>query len=205
MKKLVKGLAFAAAFSLGIATAQAWAPGQMTVSDDLYCWLQSTDRMNYYVDRQRTAYKTDKEGEVDFYTLVVPVVKSYDGVQVKDVIERRRWNDLPTEGFEKLAGETGILEINLLDKTVTVKKVSYVDFAVKVIFEQEPNQTVEILKLPEKHVERRFYEGIIAYEGKNFEEIIKNTKGKQLSEDEMKHLLKEHKKAQKTIGKKYDK
>lgn len=205
MKNLIKSIAFAAAFFLGSSIVQAWAVGQLKVSEDIYYWLQSTDRMNYYVDRNKIAYAVDKEGQVDFYTLLVPVLKSYDGVQVKDVIERRRWNNVTTEGFENLAGEKNLLEINLLEKTVTLKKLTYINFSQGVIEETEPNLSVEITKLADKHVERRFFDNVITFENSNPELVIKNTKGNKLSEEDKKQLLKDRKKAQKTIEKKYSK
>ena len=204
MKKFVRNIAFVAALSVGMVTAHAWAPGQMVIPEDTYYWIQSTDRMNYYVEWKKIVYAVNEDGTLDFGKLTVPIIKSYDGIQVKDVIERRRWNNLSTEGFDHLAGENGILEVDLLEKTVTLKKVSYLNYSLKVIEEMEPKQSVEILKLPEKHVERRFYEGIIAFENSNSETIIKNTRSK-LTNDELKQLVKERKKTQKEIEKKYKK
>lgn len=201
MKSIVKGLALAAALTVSTVTAEAWAPGQMEVPLDIYQWVQSTDRMNYYLNKQKISYAVDKDGNIDFYTLLVPVMKSYDGIQVKDIIERRRWNNLSTEGFENLAGETNFMEINLLKETILLKKVEYLTFGKQVLETQNPEQTTDVAKLPEMHVERRFFEGIELFETKHFDTVIQNTKGGKLSEEEMKQLVKERKKAHKEIEK----
>lgn len=201
MRLWLKSMIVAALLFFGSSVVQAWAPGQMVVPEDIYYWMQSTDRMNYYINRQRITYGIKSDGKIDFYTLVVPVVKSYDGVQVKDVIEKRKWRELPMDGFEYLNGEANYYEIDLKARIATLKKLEYLTYSMTVIDAQNPEQKTEIDKLSEKHVERRFFESIFAYEKDHFEDIIKNTKEK-LSEKEFSQLVKEHKKVQKALAKK---
>ena len=189
MKKWLKSAALAAMLTMTTTTAFAWAPGQMVIPEDIYTWIQSTDRMNYYINKKKIAYDFGQSGDMYFGAILVPVIKSYDGVQVKDIVEKRKWRDQSVEGFEFLSGEADYIRINFENNTVLLNRVDYLTYSMTTLESKTPNQLIELAKLPAKSVERRFYESIILYEQQHYEEIIKNTKEK-LTEEEFNKLKK---------------
>lgn len=178
-------------------------PGQMEIPEKLYQWVQSTDRTNYFFNREHIYYRYDKEtGKIDFNKLYVAVLKSYDGIRVQDVKEKRRWNEEPLEGFELLAGEANYYWFDITERTATLEKFQYLTYNQSILEEKYPNTEQIIDKMPEKNVDRRFFESILAYEEENFEKILQNTgDGKKFSEKEIKQFVKEHKKFRKHLDK----
>ena len=103
-------IALAAALSFSNAEA-AYTPPK--VPEDIYQWVQSSERMNYYFNKQEICYAVDAKGHVDLDTLIVPVIKTYDHVQIEDVLMKRSWRMESTDGFGKLAGEADYLSIQI--------------------------------------------------------------------------------------------
>ena len=82
------GAGILAAAMLWVAVPQAQA--EETISEDIYQWVQSTSRQNYYFNKQHIYFGLDAKGQIDLNTLLVPVLKTYDQVQKEDVIAKRR-------------------------------------------------------------------------------------------------------------------
>ena len=53
------------------------------VDKKIFKWVQSSSRMGYYFNQEQICYKV-VNGEIDLDTLIVPVLKVYDPVQIKD-------------------------------------------------------------------------------------------------------------------------
>ena len=202
MKKWLRGAALALLLTAGQAAVYA-APaptGQMEVTE-AFQWIYSTDRMNYFINKDYILYAKTDDGRADFNTVYVPVLKSYDGIQVKDVVEKRRWNNLPLEGFEFLAGEAEYLKFNIADRTVLLRKKEYLTHSQSQLEMSEPNTLFEIGKLPEKSVARAFYERVLAYADEHAEDILKNTFKDGAKPEELKRLRDERLAAKKRAEK----
>ena len=68
------------------------------VPTEIYMWVQSTPRGNYWFNHSDSGYRVKDDGTLDLYTLMVPTVIMYDNVQIQDVIKKRRLKvttDLP--------------------------------------------------------------------------------------------------------------
>ena len=50
------------------------------VPEDIYQWVQSTARQNYYFNKQQMCYEIRADGTVDEHVLIVPTLRTYDDV-----------------------------------------------------------------------------------------------------------------------------
>ena len=48
------------------------------VPEDIYQWVQSTSRQNYYFNKQQIYYDVDAQKHINRDILLVPVLKTYD-------------------------------------------------------------------------------------------------------------------------------
>ena len=163
-----------AAFCLGVPMVSAAPP---YVPENVFEWVQSSSRMNYYFNKEQICYGVDAAGQIDLNTLIVPTLMTYDDVQVQDVVDKRRWKMLPVEGFDNLVGETEYLRIDLAKGTVTVEELDYVDGTWTNLDVTHPDEVTEISKLSEKSVDRVFYTKIMEYAQKHQAEVIDHTQG----------------------------
>ena len=95
-------LALAAALNFSTAEA-AYTPPK--VPEDIYQWVQSSERMNYFFNKKEMSYGVDANGHADLDTLIVPVVTTYAHVQIEDVRMKRSWRMESTDTLADLAGE----------------------------------------------------------------------------------------------------
>ena len=77
------------------------------VPKNIYQWVQSTARQNYYFNRQQMCYAI-KNGKIDRNVLIVPTLRTYNDIQIEDVVAKRRWNMEPLDGYDRLAGGDGL-------------------------------------------------------------------------------------------------
>ena len=70
------------------------------VPEDIYQWVQSTARQNYYFNKQQMCYEIRADGTVDEHVLIVPTLRTYDDVQLQDVISKRRWKLEDLTGYD---------------------------------------------------------------------------------------------------------
>lgn len=177
------------------------------VPEDIYQWVQSSERMNYFFNKNAIAYGVDRQGHVDLNILMVPVIKTYDTVQIDDVRMKREWRLESTEALADLAGEANYLTFDLARQTVTVDAVDLIDSHLWAIEHSEPNRVVEIAGLTEKSRDGIFYRSILAYAKEHPEELLAHTKGTLREEDrefiekEKKRLEKEKKEEAKRLEK----
>ena len=92
------------------------------VPTEIYMWVQSTPRGNYWFNHQAAGYKIREDGTLDLNTLMVPTVCMYDNIQIEDVIQKRRWKKLSLKGYDRLAGRADYLKFDLLNETEQVVK-----------------------------------------------------------------------------------
>ena len=195
--------AFALAAALNFSNVEAtYTPPK--VPEDVYQWVQSSERMNYFFNKQEICYGVDSKGHVNLDILIVPVIKTYDHVQIEDVLMKRSWRMASTDGFEKLAGEADYLTIQIPQGVVTVNQVDLIDNQFWTLEKSAPETKVAISDLTDKSRDGIFYRAILAYEKDHRREILSHTKGT-LTEEEMKQFEKEEKRHEKEMKKRKEK
>ncbi|MBQ7516071.1 MAG: hypothetical protein IJS96_07280 [Schwartzia sp.] len=185
----------AATAVLGFAV-PAYAYTPPTVPPEIFEWVQSSPRMNYFFNKQMIHYGVTKDGVIDLNILVVPVLKTYDAIQIEDVVQKRRWRMLSVEEYAELAGEANYIRIDLAKRQVIIDKVEMLDYHFSTIEQTTPGQVVELASLSPKSRDAIFYQGIIDYCAKNRPDIVKLTKGT-LSKEDQKLIEKEQKEMEK--------
>ncbi len=200
-KKWICALALAAAVSFSDAEA-AYTPPK--VPEDIYQWVQSSERMNYFFNKQEMSYGVDAKGHADLNTLIVPVIKTYDHVQIEDVLMKRSWRMESTDGFGDLAGEANYLTIDIAKGLVKIDRVDLIDSHFWTIEKSMPGTEVAIADLTEKSRDGIFYRSILAYEKDHRTEILSHTKGT-LTEEEQEKFEKEEKRHAKEMKKQKEK
>ena len=133
--------AFVLAAALNFGTAEAtYVPPK--VPEDIYQWVQSSERINYFFNKQELSYGVDAKGHVDLDTLLVPVLKTYDHVQIEDIRMKRAWRMEETDNLGDLAGEANYLTIHLSRGVVTVNAVDLIDSHFWAVEHAEPKKDV---------------------------------------------------------------
>lgn len=194
-KQWMCALALAAALNFGTAEATYVPP---KVPEDIYQWVQSSERMNYFFNRKEMCYGVDDKGHIDLDTLLVPVIKTYDHVQIEDVRMKRSWRMESTHTLDNLAGEANYLTIHLARGVVTVDAVDLIDSHFWAVEHAEPKKEVVIADLTEKSRDGIFYRAILAYEKDHRREILSHTKGT-LTDEAQKEFEKEEKRREKEM------
>lgn len=170
------GAGILAAAMLWVTVPQAQA--EETISEDIYQWVQSTSRQNYYFNKQHIYFGLDAKGQIDLNTLLVPVLKTYDQVQKEDVIAKRRWKMQKTEGYNDLAGAAQYLRFNLQANTVEIIKQDDLDSDWGVLDTANVNKVIDLTQLSEKGVKGKFYQAILGYSRMHLDEILERTEAK---------------------------
>ena len=155
------------------------------VPEDIYQWVQSTSRQNYYFNKQQIYYDVDAQKHINRDVLLVPVLKTYDSIQIQDVVSKRRWKMESTSGYGDLVGAAEYLCFHLKEQTVQVTKHQDLDSGWGVLDTMEPQKVIRIADLSDKDVDGRFYRAILRYADGHAEEILTRTqkmKGASLAE-----------------------
>ena len=148
------------------------------VPEDIFRWVQSSARTNYFFNKQQICYEVDAEGNVDTNVLIVPVLKTFDDdVMINDVVAKRRWNGKSLAGFDDFVGVAEYLIINLAEKKVSVQEVDYLDSTWTSIEVVRTDAEVSLEELSEKSLDAKFYERIIDYAMRNQLVLAMRTKG----------------------------
>ena len=155
--------------------AQPQAQADEVISPDIYQWVQSTSRQNYFFNKQHMYFGQDSKGILDANIMLVPVLKTYDSVQIQDVQAKRRWKMLPMEGYEALVGTAEYLRFDLAQGTVTVVKHEDLDEDWGVLSVTTSDKAVKIADLSEKDVDGVFYRTILKYAYGHIDEIVDRT------------------------------
>lgn len=148
------------------------------VPEDIFQWVQSTARQNYYFNKQQMCYEIRADGTVDEHVLIVPTLRTYDDVQIQDVISKRRWKLEDLTGYDALAGAAEYLKIDLAAQTVTITEHDDLDGDWGVIREEKEPEIVQLAELSEKDVDACFYRAIIKYAQKHAAELRARTEQK---------------------------
>ena len=94
IKKFLTGILTAAIiFSANITFA-----AYVDVPEDIYKWVQSTPRGNYFFNTQQINYRVKSDGTINLNMLNVPTICTYDNIQIDDVVQKRRWKMQSLDG-----------------------------------------------------------------------------------------------------------
>lgn len=200
-KRWMCALALAAALNFGTAEAVYTPP---KVPEDIYEWVQSSERMNYFFNKKEMSYEVDAKGHVNLDVLLVPVIKTYDHVQIEDVRMKRSWHMESNHDLDDLAGEANYLRIHIPRGVVTIDAVDLIDSHFWTVEHTEPEKEVVIANLTDKSRDGIFYRAILDYEKDHRTEILSHTKGT-LTEEEKEHFEKEEKRHAKEMKKRKEK
>ncbi|MBR3458665.1 MAG: hypothetical protein IKH16_11025 [Selenomonadaceae bacterium] len=172
-------LGLSTAFFSGLPGAEA-AP---EVPENIFKWIQSTSRADYYFNKEQICFAVDAEGYIDLNRLIVPTLKVYDSVQIEDVVSKRRWRMQDMTGYDSLVGAADYLEFNLSGKTVKVTEHDDLDEEWSTLASETNYEAVSMDSYGEKDVDGKFYRAILKYAADHQEDIIGHTKGKLREED----------------------
>ena len=148
------------------------------VPTEIYTWVKSTPRGNYWFNHQAAGYKIREDGTLDLNTLIVPTICIYDNVQIEDVLQKRRWKRLSLKGYNRLAGRADYLKFDLANETVQVVERVDLDDTWASLDKDTSGKPINLKTLPEKDVRYNFYWKILKWAQKNNELIIGRSKGR---------------------------
>ncbi len=146
------------------------------VPQNIYEWVQSSARANYFFNKRAMCYKASKDGLLDLQVLLVPTLLTYDEVAIADVVAKRRWNGESLAGYDDLAGKAEYLCIDLANASFVVERVDDLDGYLTILSSTYPKGATVIEDLPEKSFERKFIAAILAYEKSHRLEIAAQSK-----------------------------
>ncbi len=183
----------AACFTFGAFPAQGGAnpitPKSPKVPMDTYEWIQASPRTSYYFNKKYICYQTNSDGTVDVNLLRIPILRTYDCIQIADIIAKRRWHRQKWEGLDDfLAAEANNVTIDCEKRTVTIRDSILLTETFGHLYDEPSGRVIELDKLSEQSLERRFFESILQYAQDNPDKLIANTKGS-LTEADQKKLV----------------
>lgn len=148
------------------------------VPTEIYMWVQSTPRGNYWFNHSNSGYRVKDDGTLDLYTLMVPTVIMYDNVQIQDVIQKRKWRKLSLEGYDRLAGRADFLKFDLKNMTVQVVERVDLDDTWAHLDKDTSGEPVKLTSIPVKDVRYNFYRTILEWARAHNELIIARSRGR---------------------------
>ena len=179
MKKFFIGLFSAAMFLMQTAFAE------IEVPENIYQWIDSTPRGNYFFNFRQTNYAVKDDGTIDLYTIIAPTITTYDNIQIDDVLQKRRWRGLSTANYTDLVGRADYLKFDLSIGTVQIIERNNIDSTFTSIDSEKNLHAKPLSSLSKNQVERKIYRTILLWAKKNNEVMIKRSRG-HLSEKDSK-------------------
>lgn len=174
MRKILAGIL--AATAIFIQTPVTFAVPE--IPEEVYKWVQSTPRGNYYFNYQIMGYKIRSDDTLDLNLLEVPALVTYDNIQIDDVVQKRRWRGLPTRGYNNLIGRADYLEFNLKNETVQIVRRADLDNTFTEIGSEYASEPIKLSELAEQDISCKFYRDILRWARENNEWIIQRSRGK---------------------------
>lgn len=172
-----KGLAVVGSAILCFSFSHASVEAAPEVPENIFRWVQSSARTNYYFNRQQICFDVHEDGTIDTDNLIVPVLKTFDDVMINDVVSKRRWNGKNLQGFDDFVGVSEYLTINLPEKKVSVNEVNYLDSTWTTLAVERSEAEISLGDLSEKSLDARFYDRIIDFALRNQLVLADRTQG----------------------------
>ena len=174
MRKFLIGILAAAMI---FATSSDTFAKEVEVPEDIYMWVQSTSRGNYFFNTEQINYRVKYDGTIDLYTLNVPTICTYDDIQIQDVVQKRRWKNQSLEGYNILAGRADYLTFDFRNQTVQIKRRVDLDNTFTELDSDISGEPIKLSEIPRTSVMCRFYRTILIWARFNSEDLIKRSKG----------------------------
>ena len=156
-------------------TAAPQAQADEVISPEIFEWVQSTSRQNYFFNKQHMYFGQTDKGILDPNIMLVPVLRTYDKVQIQDVQAKRRWKMQSLEGYSDLVGASEYLRFDLAAGTVTITRHMDLDSDWGVLETTTKPRTIKLENLTEKDVEGIFYRTILKYAYGHIDEMAART------------------------------
>lgn len=151
---------------------------EVEVPENIYTWVQSTSRGNYFFNSEQMNYRVKSDGTIDLYTLNVPTLCTYDEIQIQDVIQKRRWKNQSLNGYDILAGRADYLTFDFRNGTVQVTRRVDLDDTLTELDSDISGEPVKLADIPRTSVIGRFYRTILIWARFNSEDLIARSTGK---------------------------
>ena len=148
------------------------------VPENIYKWVQSTARGNYFFNMQQMNYRVNYDGTIDLDKLNVPTICTYDEIQIEDVVQKRRWKMQPLTGYDILAGRADYLTFDFKNETVQVVRRVDIDDTLTELDSDFSGQPVKLADISKNDISCKFYREILIWARLNNAELIKRSKGK---------------------------
>lgn len=176
MKKFFIGMMAAAAifFQANVA----FATPTVEIPEEVYKWIQSTPRGNYWFNYQIMGYKILDDDTLDLNILEVPALITYDNIQIEDVVQKRRWRGQSTRGYNNLIGRADYLEFNFAEGTVQIVRRADLDHTFTELDSETLSEPIKLSELAEQDISCKFYRQILKWARENNEWIIQRSRGK---------------------------
>ena len=155
------------------------------LSEEIFTWVQSTDRGNYYFNHRQIGYLVKEDHTLDLNTLIVPTVCIYDEIQIQDVVQKRRWRMLPSNGYGTLIGRADYLKFDLVNGTVQIIERADLDSNFSPLEKDTSGKPIQLSKFSDQDVNCKFYRAILLWAKEHNEMMIKRSWAK-LSEADAK-------------------
>ena len=150
---------------------------------DIYMWVQSTPRGNYWFNHKHCGYRVREDGTLDLNTLMVPTICIYDNIQIQDVIQKRRWRQLSLTGYDRLAGRADYLKFDLAKGTVQIVERVDLDDTWAALDKDTSGEPIELKSIQVKDIRYNFYRTILQWAKEHNELIIGRSRGHLSEED----------------------
>lgn len=178
MKKFFVSLITAATFLMPTAFAE-----EVEVPENIYQWIDSTPRGNYFFNFQQTNYAVRDDGTIDLYTIISPTICTYDNIQIDDVLQKRRWRGLSTEKYYDLVGRADYLKFDLQLGTVQIIERNNIDSTFTSIDSEKNMRPKALSSFSQNQVERKIYRTILLWAQKHIELMVGRSRGHLSSKD----------------------
>ena len=144
------------------------------LNPNIFQWVQTTPRAQYYFNKQVITFQTNAKGEIDTNVLIVPTVKILDSTEVEDITLKRQWREENTYRFGELAATAEYLKINLATHEVTFLENNYLDRGYNPLQASYQRPNIDLNTLGTANVNYIFYKAIIDYAKENERSILKS-------------------------------
>lgn len=181
MKKFLLGI-FAAAVII-FQTSVTFAAPEVKIPEEIYKWIQSTPRGNYWFNYQVCGYKINDDDTLDLNILEIPTLITYDNIQIDDVTQKRRWRMQSLKGYNDLIGRADYLIFNFKNKTVQIERRADLDRTFTELDDYSGGEPIKLSEIAEKDISCNFYRKILQWVRDNNEWVIRRSRGKLNSKD----------------------
>ncbi len=181
MKKFLIGMLAAA--TIFFQTPVTFAYREVQIPEEVYKWIQSTPRGNYWFNFQVMSYKIRSDDTLDLNILEVPTICTYDNIQIDDVVQKRRWRGQSTRGYNNLIGRADYLEFNLSKETVRIVRRADLDHTFTELDSEDTSDEITLAELSDQEIAAKNYRKILKWARENNTWIIERSRGKLSKKD----------------------